>query len=48
MKELVLGPHEMVFTKGLNDKRLYFIIKGQVEYFDYKIEANSNKIWLLG
>ena len=34
MGEIVFGPGEIVFNKGSNDKRLYFIKKGDIELFD--------------
>ena len=34
MSEIVFGPGEIVFNKGSNDKRLYFIKKGEIELFD--------------
>ena len=34
MKEIVFGPGEIVYNKGSNDKRLYFIKKGEIEFFD--------------
>ena len=33
MHEIVFGPGEIIFNKGDNDKRLYFIKKGEIEYF---------------
>ena len=34
MHEIVFGPGEIVFNKGSNDNRLYFIKKGEIEFFD--------------
>ena len=34
MKEIVFGPGEIVFNKGSIDNRLYFIKKGEIEFFD--------------
>ena len=34
MGELVFGPEEILFNKGSNDKRLYFIKKGEIELFE--------------
>ena len=36
MKEIVLGPNEIVFTKGSLDSNLYFVIRGEIEYFGTK------------
>lgn len=39
MKEMVLGPGEILFNQGDEDRRLFFIKKGEIEFF----EKNNNK-----
>ena len=36
MQESVYSPGEIIFNKGDLDNKLYFILKGDVEYFDLK------------
>ena len=33
MEETLYGPGEIIFKKGENDKKIFFIVKGSVELY---------------
>ncbi len=40
LKEQVYGPGEIIFNTNDNDKKMYFIVKGNVDIF---LDNSSNK-----
>lgn len=44
MKELILGPGEVIYLKNDLDTRLFFVKKGEIEFF----EECSLKVWNFG
>ena len=40
MKEMITGPDEVIYKKGDNDERFFFLDKGKLEFFMKKENAS--------